>query len=651
MTYRSKLWYSTAAFCLFLAGCDQTASQHAKAPVPTATPVVVDVTQPLPLPHPLDASLAVLAPRPPSAADVLVEEVQSLFDEGQRAYQAGDMYKAHTDFDRAVNLLLLHGAAAQPDPRIRDLFNRLADAIHNDEMGTDAKATAAEGNQSDEGQALEEGKPAPIEEIADMELPPGDPRLRERAEHELISAPHDLPLTVNDSVLSYIGYFQTHRGKLIVETGLRRAGLYRAMIQQILKDEGVPQDLIYVAQAESAFQPQALSRAGARGIWQFMPFRGEEYDLKRTAWIDERNDPEMSTRAAARHMRDLYQIFGDWYLVMAAYNSGPLNVAKAIERTGYADFWDLQRLDALPQQTRNYVPIILALTMIAKDPARWGIHIRPETPPKFDAVEPGHPLDLRLAADASETSLDAIRQLNPALLRYQTPDDPRFTLRLPAGSSARFDKTLGMIPPDKWLSWRCHRMEEGETLASIARKYRVTEAALASANGAGFDAAAMVGVNLIVPTPPQSTSNVIHYRVAKGDTLEDIAARFGVTTDEIRRWNHLRSDHAPRGASLKVILGGASEPTAASHEKHATMRAGAGESSHAPAISQPAGPVQAAEAHGIQSVEHRVQAGETLYSIAHAYRTTVDALRHANPFLAQRPLEVGDLVLIAPRYR
>ncbi len=637
--------YGALAFLLlFAAGCDQTASQHAKVPVPAPTPVPVNVGQTFPLPS-LGPNLALLAPRPHPAADLLIEQVQSLFDQGRSAYQAGQLDTARADFDRAVNLLLARGPAAQPDPRIRELFNQLADTIHNDEMETESKPDAAAGTAGAGGD-IEEGEPAPIEEIAEMELPPGDPRLAQRAEQELISVPHDLPLTVNDSVLSYIGYFQTRRGKMIVETGLRRAGLYKAMIQRVLKQEGVPQDLIYLAQAESAFQPQALSRAGARGIWQFMPFRGEEYDLKRTAWIDERDDPEMSTRAAARHMRDLYQIFGDWYLVMAAYNSGPLNVARAIERTGYADFWDLQRLDALPQQTRNYVPIILALTMIAKDPPRWGIHVQPETPPKFDTVQPGHALDLRLAADASDASIETLRQLNPALLRFQTPDDPQFTLRLPAGTAARFEKTMARIPAEKWLSWRCHRVEEGETLASIARGYHVTPAALAAANGLEAGAPAVAGVKLLVPAAPQPATSVVHYRVAKGDTLEAIASRFGVTSAQLRRWNHLRGDHAPRGARLKIILGGATELTAG------RQRRAPAHPSHSDSSQEPSAPVAgpaSATATSAQGIEHRVRAGETLYSIARAYRTTVDALRHANPFLARRPLEVGDMLLITTR--
>src|SRR5256884_7093704 len=172
---------------------------------------------------------------------------------------------------------------------------------------------------------------------------PVDPGLKGRAEEAAKNISHDLPLTVNDEVLSFVNFFQTPKGRDIVENGLRRGGRYRDMIARVLREVGIPQDLIYLAQAESAFQPLALSRAGARGIWQFVAWRGNEYELKHTWWIDERQDPEKATRAAAQHLRDLYGLYGDWDLANAAYNCGPGNGQKAVERTGYADFWELYK--------------------------------------------------------------------------------------------------------------------------------------------------------------------------------------------------------------------------------------------------------------------------------------------------------------------
>src|SRR5690348_1326095 len=247
------------------------------------------------------------------------------------------------------------------------------------------------------------------------------------------------------------------------------------MIRRVLAEEGMPGDLIYLAQAESAFQPQALSRAGARGLWQFMSYRGKQYGLEHSWWLDERQDPEKATRAAAHHLRDLYEMFGDWYLVMAAYNSGPGTVQHAVERTGYADFWELYKANVLPQETRNYVPIILALTLISKDPARYGIDFVPDEPLEVDRVQPGHAVDLRLAAETIDVDVDTLRLLNPQLLRLVTPSDPRFVLQIPAGKAEEFEKGMAEIPPQNWVTWRRHRVEEGETLSSIARRYRSEE--------------------------------------------------------------------------------------------------------------------------------------------------------------------------------
>ena len=264
--------------------------------------------------------------------------------------------------------------------------------------------------------------------------------MRANAERELQGVQHDIPLTINDQVLSFVNFFQTPRGRAIVENGLRRAGRYREMIQRVLAEEGMPSDLIYLAQAESAFEPQALSRAGARGLWQFMSYRGKQYGLEHSWWVDERQDPEKATRAAAQHLRDLYDMFGDWYLVMAAYNSGPGTVQHAVERTGYADFWELYKLNVLPQETRNYVPIILALTLIAKDPARYGIDVTPDQPVEIDRVQPGHPVDLRLVSETIDVDVDTLRLLNPQLLRLVTPNDPRFVLRIPSGKAEEFEQ-------------------------------------------------------------------------------------------------------------------------------------------------------------------------------------------------------------------
>ncbi len=545
------------AACVFLlislSACDQTAKkalQNRNQP-PTPLPLDAQALQNLPTSRP---PIGYLTTEPRPAVDVLVSQVQQLLDHGQKLFEAGQTEAARAEWDRAANRLLTSGY--ESDPRLRQLFDKVSEAL----QAIDVQAAPAE-QASEQAENQEEGEevtPAPIEEIAGLSLPAGDPRLARVAEQEIVDVPHDVPLTVNDSVLSYLSFFTTRRGRATVENGLRRAGLYQDMIRQTLREEGVPQDLMYLAQAESGFQPQAVSRAGARGIWQFMAYTGSEYGLDRTAYVDDRNDPVKSTRAAAQHLRDLYQIFGDWYLVMAAYNSGPLNVARGVERTGYADFWELQKRGALPGETRNYVPIILALTLIAKDPARYGIQIDHEKPLQTDVVKPGRSVSLLLVADATSSSVETLRAMNPSLLRSVTPDDSGFALYIPKGSAPALNESLAKIPPDKWLTWRIHRLDSGETLASVAAKYHVTVASLESVNHLEPADPPPSGSPLIVPANAPPPSRVIHYRVRHGDSLDDIASRFGVSTAELRKWNHLRANHVPVGARLKILLGSSS---------------------------------------------------------------------------------------------
>jgi membrane-bound lytic murein transglycosylase D len=626
MKQRSTVWLLLIAGTFLLAGCEQTATKqtHIRPPAATPQPMPDYAHMSLPFPAwPIDSVYLVRDPRP--AVDGLIERVQSRFDAGQREYKAGDFEKARADLDGAVELILASGFQADSDPRLSKLFDQIGEAVNSYE------ASAAQG--SDEEETGTVAQPAPIDEIADLTLPAGDPRLALKAERELISVGHDLPLTVNESVLQYLSFFTTAHGRAIVEHGLERAGRYDDMIRRVLKEEGVPQDLMYLAQAESAFQPQAVSRSGARGIWQFMPYRGEEYDLSRSYWIDERSDPEKATRAAARHMRDLYHMFGDWYLVMAAYNSGPMNVAKAIERTGYADFWELQKRHALPKETQNYVPIILAMALVAKAPALYGVHVDPERPAKVETIELDHPIDLRLVADATGAELSDLRLLNPELVRTVTPNQPRFELKLPAGLAARFEENVGQVPRDKWTNWRLHTVENGETLSDIARHFRVTLPAIELANRLPAHATVPSGFLLNVPTAPPVVK-LVRYRVQRGDTLVGIAERFDVTVAELKRWNHISGGRPARGAQLRIYAGSESADSAAALAKSAESRRPAVES------------VSTGNAETQEALQHRVKPGETLYSIARTYRTTVSALRQSNPFLAERPLEAGDLITV-----
>jgi membrane-bound lytic murein transglycosylase D len=534
-----------------------SASSHSDKTNKKSLPVVTQEIPVLPLYNPAHRNMIWLTTPVTDARQALMRRVEEKFASGEQNYKAGHLEAARRDFDDAVDWMLQSGYDLNSDPQLSELFHRVVDTVYTYEL----QAFRA-GDGFNEAPAV----PAPIDEVAEMTFPV-DPRLKARAEEAAKNISHDLPLTVNDEVLSFLNFFQTPRGRAIVETGLRRAGRYRGMIARVLSEEGVPQDLIYLAQAESAFQPTALSRAGARGMWQFVAYRGQEYGLRHTWWLDERQDPEKATHAAAQHLRDLYKMFGDWYLAMAAYNCGPGNVQKAIERTGYADFWELYRRNVLPRETKNYVPIILALTLIAKDAPHYGIQAEPESPVATDVVKPGRAIDLRLVAETIDVDVETLRTLNPSLLRLATPDDPAFELRLPLGSAPRFSAEIADIPPDKWVSWRRHRVAAGETLTAIAKKYRVTPKAIADANNLESATALNTGEKLIIPAIQPAAENkrrMVSYRVRKGDTFLGIADRFSVESEDLLKWNRLKSKKVRRGMVLRIYtLDGTQERTAA----------------------------------------------------------------------------------------
>ena len=638
MAWGSRIGLVLAVGACLLAGCNDTVTKPAQVHAPAVTPAPAAAPnyagEPLPLPSQWPAAADRTFEQRP-AIDVLIAGVRAVYAAGQAEAQAGHREKAQATFDLGEDMILKSGFSPDYNTELSTLSDEIGEATQPGDLNV-ASANADENDENEEAGDESEtpAEPAPIDEIADLTLPAGDPRLALKAEKELISVRHDLPLTVNDSVLQYLSFFTTTRGRAIVEHGLDRAGRYDAMIRHVLQQEGVPQDLIYLAQAESAFQPDAVSRAGARGIWQFMPYRGEEYDLERTYWVDERSDPEKATRAAAHHLRDLYGMFGDWYLVMAAYNSGPLNVQRAIERTGYADFWELQKRRALPKQTQNYVPIILALALVAKDPARYGVQVSPEALPKTEVVSLEHPISLQLAADAAGADVDDLRLLNPELLHGVTPNLSGFQLTLPLGTAKSFEDNVQQVPPDKWTCWRLHTTAGDETLADIARRYRVTVASIETANHLEPHATVPAGFLLNVPTPPP-VARLVHYRVQRGDTLAGIAERFDVSVAELKRWNHISGSHVPRGARLRIYAGSQSASLPAVKSKSARNE-----------TTQGLQDVSTDSAGDAKTVEYRVKPGETLYSIARAHQTSVSALRQANPFLTDRELHAGDVLTI-----
>ncbi|HEY2470990.1 MAG TPA: transglycosylase SLT domain-containing protein [Terracidiphilus sp.] len=505
----------------------------------------------------------------------LIEQVEKAYADGQADYKRGDLVAARSDFDHAVDLMLTSGIDIKSTPELQDEFDRVVDQINALEM-----------------EALRQGngftpktEATPAEAAEDVTFVV-DPNIVAKANADLATTKSDLPLVVNDYVATYINFFaNTQKGHNTLLHAFQRAGRYRQMIERVMSEEGVPQDLIYLAVAESGFQPRAVNaRSRAGGMWQFMP-RGN-YGLTRNNYVDERFDPEKSTRAYARYMKYIYSQLGDWYLSMAGYDWGTGNVQRAVEKTGYADFWQLYKRNNLPGETKNYVPEILAAIIIANHPTQYGFDdITLDPPVLTDTVTINYSADLRLVSDIVGAPVDELIALNPSLLRMLTPPDTEFDLHLPGGTAALFQEKIASIPESKRNSWRYHKVTPDDTLASVARTYRVPVADLANVNELG-DNTKLEGVEaLVVPVAPSAapSAHAVYYTTRRGDTLVSVADRFGVSLNQLRRWNKLPS------AGIKIEAGRrlhVAEPTlvrTSSRSKHGKGRTREIASADAPA--------------------------------------------------------------------
>ena len=474
----------------------------------------------------------------------LIQQVDEAYARGDADYRRGKLPEAKTEFDHAVDLMLSSGIDIRGNQQLSDEFDRIVDQVNSLEMD-----------------ALKQGngfapqvEPTPADVASDVTFAV-DPNLVAKATADLATTKSDLPLVMNDYVAAFINFFaNTQKGHNTLLHSFQRSGRYRAMIQRVMADEGVPQDLIYLAVAESGFQPRAVNRRSrAGGMWQFMPTG--EYGLARNSYVDERFDPEKSTRAYARYMKFLYNQLGDWYLAMAAYDHGAGNIQRAVERTGYADFWELYKRHELPSETENYVPEILAAIIIANNPTQYGFDdITLDPPVLTDNITVDYSIDLRLVSDLVGAPVDEIEALNPGLLRMETPPDAPYDLHLPAGTATLFEDRIASIPEAKRNSWRYHLVTADDTLASVAHEYHVQPAELAEVNQLGVSDSLQGQTALVVPVAPE-LAPLLHralYTVRRGDTLVTIADRFGVSLTELRNWNHLTGIRVEPGRRLHV---------------------------------------------------------------------------------------------------
>ena len=473
----------------------------------------------------------------------LINQAESAYHNGVDNYRAGHLDAARLNFDSAVDLMLTSGLDLKTDPQLSDEFDRLLNAVNSLEM-----AALKQGNGF--SPVLEA---APLDAANEVTFG-ANAALTARVTAELKTTQSDFPLVVNDYVAGFISYFSNSpAGHAHLLASLERAGKYKEMILKNLRDQGVPQDLIYLAVAESGFQPQALNpRSGAGGMWQFMPTGA--YGLARNGWFDERFDPQKSSLAYAKYMKTLYNQFGDWYLAMAAYDWGPGNVQRAVMRTGYADFWELYRRNVLPGETKNYVPGIIAAIIMAKNPEQYGLdRVVADMPVVSDTINIDYAIDLRLVADVTNSSLPEIVALNPSLLRMTTPRDMAFDLHVPVGMRDVFAERIKTIPEDKRSSWRFHVVRNAETLDGIATALHSHANDIAQTNGMALSDGLDAGDELVIPVASAvANAGPQRYAVRHGDTLVTVADRFGVSVDQLRRWNHLSSNAVKPGTSIAV---------------------------------------------------------------------------------------------------
>jgi membrane-bound lytic murein transglycosylase D len=533
-------------------------------------------------------SPAVQAPAPIPIAPIedpvltLIAASDRAFKAGQRELEQGHVEAAKQEFNRAVDLLLESPYGARTEPRIREHFDRLVDRISTYEVR--ALATG-------DGFTEKKYEPASIDELlaqsATLGTSPTAPGLKDAVQSDLLIGDHDIPIPLNQRVLSYIDLFQ---GRLhdFIEEGMKRGSKYLPMIQSVFRAEGLPLDLAYVPLVESAFKPNALSRTKAKGVWQFMSGTGLENGLRRDWYIDERSDPEKATVAAAKYLRTLSKIFGgDWHLALASYNGGPGRMQRALKTARVDNFWTLtEKSKILPRETREYVPMILAAIVIARNPSQYGFDFDAEEPAAFDKVTLPRPVDLRRVAEWTDSSIDEIQALNPELRRWTTPvRDTNYELKVPVGTAGIVSAKFTNAPSADLASLKYYTVKGGDTLSLIARKLHVSKADLAEANYVSVAARVAAGQKLMVPheatvlmaartdrgvpaaearstvaeagqlAQPAEMSNRVKasYAVKRGDTLASVARLYQTTVASIKTWNpRLASDRLAAGTRLTV---------------------------------------------------------------------------------------------------
>jgi membrane-bound lytic murein transglycosylase D len=541
---------------------------------------------------------APVLPTPPAVdpIDALVAESNRHFETGRREIQDGHLEAARTEFNRALELVMQWSAGPRANARLREHFDRLVERISAVEI-----LALAEGD----GFAEQRSEPAAIDTLLDAPEPTGATAETARTvETSLESTRYDIDIPLNPRVLSYVELF-SGRLKGYLEDGLSRGSRYLPMIQEVFRAEGLPLDLAYIPLVESAFKPSALSRAKARGVWQFMSGTAIENGLQHDWYIDERADPEKATRAAAKYLKTLHDQFGDWHLALASYNGGPGRVQRSMKRSGRDDFWTISASSRyLPRETRNYVPLILAAIIVARNPVQYGLDVAPVAESLTDMVRLSAPADLRRIAEWIDVPVQVLQDMNPELRRWTTPVRmTEYDLTVPMGKAEVLSARLAESTPQELAPLNRYSVRKGETIATIARKLKVKRADLAQANYLSERSTLASGQQLVIPRAPTLLLAANDRGDAEADAVSDNA-------------------DTGRGGPDTVVASAPARRAAAS--RTAASRASGAESAR---------------------IVHRVKSGETLFSIAQRYNTSVAAVRQSNK-LSGNTIKVGQRLTI-----
>jgi membrane-bound lytic murein transglycosylase D len=526
--------------------------------------------------------------------DQVIERANDHFRKGKLNLEDNKRDQARDEFDKAVDEILTSGLDVRASQRLQTFYLELVEKVYREEVPLIQTApqqnvapVVAQGPPNAKAETIEVAKvqpnkqvqigfrrqgfePAPLDPLSKLVLTEDEKKVSDSQLATLEEAKNalDFKITVNPLIQQFINYYQG-RGRRDMEAGLRRSGRFMKMARETFRQEGVPEDLAWLGQQESGWGVRAFSNVGASGLWQFMPATGRAYGLRQTAWIDERNSIEQATRASARMMKALGKRFnGNWELALAAYNNGSID--RAVAHAGAADFWKIYPF--IVQQTRDYVPSILATILIAKNPEKYGFRgIRPDAPLSYDRVDVTSATSLRLIADATDTSVDYIQAINPELKRDTTPRGDAYSVRIPLGKKNQLLSVLKRVPADRRDSVRVVAIAPGEELQSVSSRTGVSVATLQTLNS-GVDLKATN--KLVVPNSnirltnwrraaANSTENnapsLTTVRARKGDTIAKIAAAHKLSADELARLNGIAADVELRaGQEIKLPGAGAS---------------------------------------------------------------------------------------------